>query len=318
MTFKTGDRIPTPPPPPFPFVYASEMDVTPEPEWQIDGIMEAGSVTLLYGPKDVYKTFVAVDWAMSCAAGKPWLGRDAKRGLVVYITGEGHRGIDRRFKAWAIRHGFDLASLPIARSKWPTQVLDADSMEEWQAHIRQVAETYGVAPSLIVLDTLATNFGPGDQNSPSDMSRFVANVRIFLSGHFGCSALIVHHSGKNLELGARGGSSIEGDSDQVFVLTRVKDCDDTVELACKHIKDGEKPTPVLLKRRVVELGVTDRHGDPVTSLVLDAMLTERQQAIVNQALAGKSQRQMADFLGVSVGLVNKEIQRIKAIGAWPE
>ena len=64
--------------------------------------------------------------------------------------------------------------------------------------------------------------------------------------------------------------------------------------------------------------ITDRHGEPVTSLILDAMLTDRQQAIVNQAMAGKSQRQMAEFLSVGVATVNREITRIKAMGLWPE
>jgi DNA-binding NarL/FixJ family response regulator len=81
------------------------------------------------------------------------------------------------------------------------------------------------------------------------------------------------------------------------------------------MKDGERPPNMRLKGTPVELDVTDRNGDPLTSLVLDMELSERERAVLNNLKAGKSQRDIARFLGLhSATPVNRIARRLRALG----
>lgn len=298
----------------FPFVFSHEMSSTCETEYTIDGFIEDKTANLLYAPKDHLKSFVASDMAMSVASGKDWHGFTTQGGPCVYICGEGHSGMDRRFKAWAIKHQVDLEDIPIVRSKWPMQVLDAGNVKEWAENIKRVVDHYGEKPKLIVIDTLATNFGPGSENDPSDMSQFIAHIKIYLSSEFECAVLIVHHTGKNHDLGARGGSSIEGDSDAVYYIKRDKEEDQLIELHCKHIKDAEKPPVIRLKAEVVELGYQDKHGREITSLVLSHYLTDQQIDVLELSQQGYSQRSIATRISRDKKVVSREQKKLREMG----
>ena len=54
----------------------------------------------LFGKPGVGKSFLALDLAMSAAAGVPWLGKTTKQGDVVYICAEGTTGLKHRVRAW--------------------------------------------------------------------------------------------------------------------------------------------------------------------------------------------------------------------------
>lgn len=51
----------------------------PAPEPLIEGILDAGTVTMLSGPFSTGKSFIALDWALSIASGTDWLGRSSPR-----------------------------------------------------------------------------------------------------------------------------------------------------------------------------------------------------------------------------------------------
>lgn len=299
---------------PFPFLYPEQMGELESDAELVESWLPEGGIHLLYAPKDCFKSFLAVDWFLCVATGRPWHGFEVQQGPCVYIAGEGNRGLRRRFRAWCIHHGVEFESLPIAVSQWPMQALDPANIAQWSGHLAEVEAHYGAPARFVVVDTLATNFGPGDENAPTDMARFLAMLAIHIKRDAGTTILVVHHSGKDATKGARGGSSIEGNAEAVFTLERTS-ADDTVELSCKHIKDGERPPPLLLKARSVELGVNDRHGDPMTSLVLDLELTERERCVLNNVQAGKSQRYIANLLGLkSATPVNRIARRLQAMG----
>ena len=135
------------------------------------------------------------------------------------------------------------------------QVLDVENVEKWAQHIGQVEAHYGEPAKFLVIDTLATNFGPGDESKPTDMARFLANLAIYLKGERSeLTILVIHHTtkagdpknGKEAVATARGGSPITFNAEAVFLLERVltKDpegkklpWDLTVTLKCEHMKD---------------------------------------------------------------------------------
>lgn len=57
--------------------------------------------------------------------------------------------------------------------------------------IAEATGEFGI--KIIVPDTLARNFGDGDENSTGDMNRFVSAVGRMIE-RFGCAVVVVHHS----------------------------------------------------------------------------------------------------------------------------
>ncbi len=303
----------------FPFIFADEIEEIQSAPQRIQDYVEDAGITLLYAKKDMLKSFLAIDWALSIASGLGWHGFEVKQGAVAYIAGEGNEGLKRRSKAWAIHHNVNLKTLPIALSRFPMQVLDRANILEWADYIQAVADKYQQAIGLVVIDTLATNFGPGEENSSTDMARFLAHLKIHIQSRFNCAVLVVHHTGKDESKGGRGGYAIEANSDAVFELKRQGDPDDqSITLVCKHIKDTEKPPELNLVARVVELPDLDRHGFPLTSLVLDLELSQAEQAVLNQTMAGRSVRLIAESVGISKSKVSRTQTRLRAMNKLPK
>ena len=50
-------------------------------------------VAVLYGKWKQFKSFVALDLGVAIARGEPWASRKTKKGIVVYIAGEGGHGL---------------------------------------------------------------------------------------------------------------------------------------------------------------------------------------------------------------------------------
>jgi hypothetical protein len=195
------------------------------------------------------------------------------------------------------------------------QVLDKENIQVWADHFIQVLKHLGEPIRLVVIDTLATNFGLGDENSPTDMARFLAHLKIHIQATFTCSILVVHHTGKDATKGSRGGSSIEGNADCVFTLKRAESSDGhrhRVTLHCKHTKDSERPPDIILKSVPVELGYNDPKGYPVTSLILEMELSTLEQTVLTMTEAGESQRSIAQKLSKSKTTVAKTQARLRA------
>jgi len=129
----------------------------PEPEWLIEGLYTQDSIAQVFGNPEAYKTFFALAVAFSVATGTPLLGTyEVKRtGDVVYIYGEGGRGIGKRLAAWEAGH--ECKALRFFGIPEPVDML-SNQPEQVIADIK----SEGIAPVLIVLDTLARCFGDGE------------------------------------------------------------------------------------------------------------------------------------------------------------
>jgi hypothetical protein len=163
------------------------------------------------------KTFIALDWSLSVATAVPdWMGRKVTpigSRVVIYIYAEGAKALKNRMRAWKVAHGvssldrFYAVPCPLdVRDK-----LNVDALAE--AIQSKVPEM----PCLIVIDTLARNFGDGDENQTKDMNQFVAGCDALRTEYFpGCAILIVHHTGKDAKKGGRGNSALYGATDMEF------------------------------------------------------------------------------------------------------
>jgi hypothetical protein len=258
----TGGNIT--PRPPFVLVRASNMKFA-EPEYAIAGLVEVEILGMIFGKPGSGKSFIALDMACCVAAGVPYHGRDVLQGAVVYIAGEGHNGLKRRQMAWEKYYGVRLDSAPLYFSQRSTNLTDGTAADDVIAAIEGVAQIEGVPPRLVIVDTVARNFGGGDENSTKDMTAFVAGVDGIKHRFPGCSVLLVHHTGHGDGDRARGSSVLLGALDAEY---RAEMEDKVFTLTCTKMKESAEPAPLAFEAHTIEIGRTAK-GEAVTSLAFE-------------------------------------------------
>lgn len=260
------DRLPVEAPAPkargLRFLSLDDLEDMRPPEWLIQGLVPAHSLTAIIAPPASYKSFLAIDWALSVAYGRPWLDRfDVRQGDVVYVAGEGQYGIAPRVKGWRKAKGLSDRSAPLhvvpQAVAMPTGELD---------ELLALIATLPRAPVLIVLDTVARCFGSGDENSTKDMSAFIAACD-HLKTETGTCVMPVHHTGKDVEKGARGSSALPGACDAIVALKREERRLTVINSASRggKQKDGPEHDDIAL---VAETAHVEMAGIEATTLVL--------------------------------------------------
>lgn len=296
-------------------------------DWVIKRFFETDSLGLIFGAPGGGKSFFAVDIACSIATGTPWMSNDVKQGQVFYIAGEGHNGLARRFKAWETARGVTIEAGRIFKSGGAMQALDEESVKEVSDMIADQVLASGEMPGAIVIDTLARNFGAGDENSTEDMSKFIQHVDKWLRQRFKCCVIIVHHSGHNMER-ARGSSALKAAVDAEYEIS--KDESGNVKIRTTKMKDAELPGDLILRLKGVELpGLFDEDGAPITSAVLevaDDLINSKVAELPNgKAITAKqvleildrgwlSQHALGEALECSSGTANKIMKTLKRYG----
>ncbi|NRP51146.1 hypothetical protein XMV201_002926 [Aliiroseovarius sp. xm-v-201] len=247
----------------FPLVPIGTLELT-EPEFLIDGLIETETLSLIFGDPGCGKTFLALDLAACVASGRDFHGREVMQGPVVYMAGEGHNGIIRRFMAWAKENDIeDPGSLPFFKSERAANFLDGATMKVVADACDAIAGQHG-EPRLIVVDTVARSFGIGDENSTQDMGQFICAVDDLKARYPGATILLVHHTGHGDKSRARGAMALKGALDAEY---RVEKSSNIVTMTATKMKDAPEPPEIAFELRDVSLGV-DRKGNPFGSAIL--------------------------------------------------
>ena len=234
----------------FGLVHISDLlsDIRPT-DWLIHGFFESDSMSLLFGDPAAGKSFVAIDLAACIATGKDWHGHKTKQGAVIYIAGEGMNGISKRFKAWSIHNNTELNTAPLFVSKRSAQLSDEALAKEAADVVSGICSEHSITPALIVIDTLARNFGAADENSTRDMNAFISNVDSLLRIPYNACVLIVHHAGHGDKNRGRGSSALKGALDAEYSVTKqnrtspIEGEIQTISLHSTKMKDAAPPQP---------------------------------------------------------------------------
>jgi len=209
--------------------------LTDEPvQWLIEDLIPAKAFAAIYGKPGSFKSFVAIYLSQMIAAGKPAFEKPTTQGTCLYIAGEGQAGLKKRSDASRIVHDIE-PSVPLYFIKRSLNL--SSTLEDMQELIKEIREL-GIAPSLIVIDTLARNF-VGDENSSADMSQFISVIGELIA-QLSCSVLVVHHAGKDESKGMRGSSALLGAVDAELECTRTSEEDDKDHLTGKLTTTKQK------------------------------------------------------------------------------
>ena len=199
-----------------------------KPDWLIKGILERGSMNLLFGESGAGKSLFAMDWAFCMAAGIDWHGHRIKqKHKILYIMGEGFRGITLRFKALQKKYSHvELTNIKFSRKS--INLLDPKAAEQ----VIEIVRGLDFIPDLIICDTLNRNM-IGDENSTEDMGRFFVSTETLIK-ELDSTFLTVHHSGHGDKNRSRGSSSIKAAMDAEFCVAKNND---GVVFSCTKSKD---------------------------------------------------------------------------------
>jgi AAA domain len=162
-------------------------------------------------------------------------------GRVVYISGEGTPGLLGRIEAGASEFGVstDTVDDRIRVSGSSGSMTDPADVARWCADIEAFRAEQGPPLQLIVLDTQARNFGPGNEDKAEDMNRFLIGVEKLGTGAL---MLLVHHSGHGDKNRGRGSSAELGALD-VAVRVAKLNAGRRVKLTVPKPKDFEPGSP---------------------------------------------------------------------------
>lgn len=233
--------------------------------WLVRNLLEADALALVFGDPGCGKSFLAIEVASCVAGGEPFHGLDVESGPVVYLAGEGQNNIAKRFHAWSIARQAEIpAELYI--SQRPAALSDRANALAVREAVDRIASEHG-APALIVVDTLARNFGAADENSTQDMGALIQALDQLRNG-YGATVLLVHHTGHADKTRARGAMALKGALDAEYRME--KDEDGLIRLQATKMKDAPPPEPLAFRLSAVELPVENDAGEHETSAVLDA------------------------------------------------
>lgn len=238
---------------------SADLDDLPPVEWLVADLLAVDSTAWIIGKPGRGKSFVALDVALHVATGKAWHGHAVRAGTVVYVVGEGARGIRPRVRGWEKVH------LDGDRVQ-PGKMIFIDAAEEglvlgspaWLELQLTVAQ---VRPALIIVDTQARMTVGVDENSAKEMGIVVAEFDRLRRLGGGSTILSVHHQGHAGQQ-ARGSSAMLGAAQTELTVTKKERL---ITIYVTKQKDDEpiEPVELHLDSIPVELAHTPAaSGDP--------------------------------------------------------
>jgi RecA-family ATPase len=202
-----------------------------EIDWLIEDIMPSNSIGMVYGASGCGKSHIILSMAAMVANGLPWFDNETKEGSVLVMAGEGLSGIARRIKAIEIENNLtiDRAKLHIS-----DRAIGLDTIAGHKL-VEQAIEALEEKPQIIFIDTLSRHLDESQENSNDDMARFINKLdQIRLK--YKCTIVLVHHTGKSENQGARGASALKANVDFSF---KVSGENKTCSFACDKMKDAD-------------------------------------------------------------------------------
>jgi archaellum biogenesis ATPase FlaH len=216
--------------------------------WHIKGILPKSQVGMVIGPPGSGKTFMVLDLIYSIASGENWRGFKTKQGGVVYFAVEGKDGIKARIKAYEVDKGIDEGnSPPVYITPQHINLSKRDDVLDVIESVNEVGEV-----AVVVIDTLSSATPGANENAAEDMSLVLANCRyINEMTSDNATVLLVHHTGKDQDRGARGSSALIGAADFQIQIVRNGELR---SLKVNKLRDGGDSQELGFRLKMIPIG----------------------------------------------------------------
>ena len=229
----------------------SELKALPLPDWRVEDLMPRRGSGFIYGAPSAGKTFLALDLAMSIAAGTSWFGHWIDPTPVVYMPLESVLGIARRVTAWEKWGDRTIPEKFSYADGRPFSLANHDDVVDLASQVLQ-----SVGPgAVLILDTFARASTGMDENSTKEMGVAMAGADR-LSELAECFVLLIHHSGKDAVRGMRGSTTLLGGAELTIEVSAGTSGEHTWK--ANKVKDGPSAIPHTFRLETLEVGVTER------------------------------------------------------------
>jgi hypothetical protein len=196
------------------------------PAWLVKDFIPDDAYVILYGSRGTFKTFMALDIALSLVHRKDswpapgyWAGGiSGTPGPALYAAGEGWRNLQKRVDAWQdyyLKRRIDSQMLTV--NPVPGIVATDANSKEFEDFIVGAKKKHDKY-SLTVLDTIGRAMQGVNENAQDNASLFtrvVDEIKLQLGG----AVVAIHHAGHQHDH-ARGSSVFEADADTIVKLER--------------------------------------------------------------------------------------------------
>lgn len=241
-----------------------------------EGILPRSSLALLAGDSGAGKTSLAVQLALSVAAGVKFLDFEVGQCPVLFLEAEGSRDEFRKRVVTCIRSLGLLENLPIYFHSLGT-MLSIESEDDDLLKMIRATEA-----GLVVLDTVGL-FHDGEENSATEWKRSVLKPLRRLIGLTETAFLAIHHFGKPVEGKTsrhliRGTSAMVGDVDSVFLMESAKTAESGRILKFEKLRHGARRESLVLRFDDGRATFERTGGDPV--LATKPRLAEVQRIVL--------------------------------------
>ncbi|SEQ90777.1 helicase RepA family protein [Thalassovita taeanensis] len=282
----------------FKLLSGSAIDALVPIGWRVKSVFVAEGLGSIVGPSKSGKSFLATCLGCAIAEGQGWFGFKTKPAPVVYVSLEGNAGFQQRAKAWTTYHGRPMPE-NFAAILQPFLLTSEQDIQDLAAVCPQGC--------VVIIDTLSRATPGLDENSGKDMGVIVAaasRLQLLIGG----LVILVHHTGKDVEKGSRGHSSLPAALDGSLVVSRDGDCR---AFTLDKVKDGEDGAKFGFRLQTVKIGI-DEDGDEITSCVVIPdesgsiskadRLTPSQKFAFTTFMKAFSEIERPDFSGLRIGV----------------
>lgn len=260
------------------FIFQGDADLIPPP-MLVKGLLPFDGIAFIGGQSGAGKSFIAVDLALALATATPFFGRAVREKVgAVILAAEGRGMLAARVEAARLERAPNERRLPIAWLAEIPQLMSPAEIKKFGSRLavlgRHFKTEFSVRLGAVFIDTVVATFDMEDEDDNSEAARAIRKMRELGNA---CGALIVpvHHYGKSITTGLRGGSSWRGGADAV--LSVLADRDDTTgevrnrRLALAKSRDGAEGPIGRFTFRPVQIGI-DCDGETFGTLVVEPIL----------------------------------------------
>lgn len=237
----------------------TDIQKLPKIDWLVKDVLPAQGLACIYGPSGSSKSFLALDLSLSIACKTDWFGLKIKCVPVLYIVLEGLQGFIKRVDAWILQNKIRPKKFFLIRDD--INLFNFSDVSDLVASLQEANFVNG----LIVIDTL-NQASPGvDENSVKEISQVLNHLK-FIQRETNSLTLIVHHSGKDLNRGLRGSSSIRAALDTSIEVS--SESYTQKEWRIEKSKDSADGQTYKYLLKEVTVG-QDEDQSPITSCVVE-------------------------------------------------
>jgi putative DNA primase/helicase len=276
-----------------PYTFRRLDEIAPAPRCAVvQGLgFDEAAVAAIVGAPNAGKTAFAVSLALAVATrAERWMNLKVAGGPVVYFGAEAPGSVNMRARAALARLDSETVKAPAfymsdAAPGIGGELTAASDGERILATVAAVQAVEGDRVRLVLIDTLASCLGDGDENGDG-MLRLVAAAK-YIALRTGACVVLLHHPSKGDSAGLRGHGSLSAACDSILRI-EVEELTGVRTATLMKARDHATGLQVRFELEAVALPDRDSFGDPCTTIIV----RQSNQAAPRPRPSGKRQQEL--------------------------